>query len=608
MASWLSTAGTFDASGPLVTLIPAAYRADVTLFLWGGLILVLLSAYFSVRKIEENLTRVMGLYLFIGLFSYALTGHLSTTIFFGGIIVVMHFLSRLRARRQEFGSGEEQALADRGAGSPKARQNIERVVRVEEGLAQDPIPEVAAMGLEGAREAEEAEAELSVEGGAVVLPEAELELLDLGLKDEVKVIAHEERLKQIASAIAGLQELPQTVQASMDLTLEFLHELVLASEGVVESEKSADQDRLRVISKMEKVLGALKKAARRAQAFKKEEQAIEGKLGKLGSKKIREVSEEITKKEKRLDALKEDKSAGQELIISLRQEIKSFGEGYESLQRAERVLSGLRTQLGNYLTQTKEQLGKIASTVNNIGSVEKTLGGFEARQGTLKEKLAKEQGKFASVVVDLGHDKLEGFLQQVDELVVRSKEGMSSFFDAWVESKKALFTLCINLKSFLEQVTALAAETHGLESLSAASAKLQDQVTEGFAQLEGLAEKLLGNNPVVEAELEQITRLSKQTEAQLLQGVEVENNMFERTMSEVELTQKQINAFQKGVEEELQSLEQTKNLTFSSLDKIIKLVAVKTEELSSEVTRSAAELSSEMASTAAEVGEAKKVA
>jgi phage-related protein len=125
------------------------------------------------------------------------------------------------------------------------------------------------------------------------------------------------------------------------------------------------------------------------------------------------------------------------------------------------------------------------------------MEGFESREQQLRANLAKAQGGFARTVVDLGHDKLEGHLEQVDELVVKSQGSLSGFFGALSQSKQALLDFRQELSSFLDEIKELAAETHGLESLSAASQKLQDQAVEGFANLDGLAEKLLDDNAVL---------------------------------------------------------------------------------------------------------------
>lgn len=616
MVDWFSTSGAFDASGPLVNIIPNAYRADVTIFLWGGMILLLLSAYFSVRRIEENLKRVMGLYMGIGIYSFVLTGHLSTVIFFAVVMVLVHLLSRLHARRQEYGSNVERELEDIGAGGSGLRQRLENTVRVDEELAANDNKVVSELALAEAREGEEAGAERAVVGGADVLPEKGLALLNTSLTDEQRTQTYEVRLASIASRIAQLDDLPKTAQESLSLMLEFLHELVLESEKVVESEQGADRDRLKVIGDMKKVIDALKKAAKRAQRFNKEVEEIGDKTYTLETKNISTVRDKLKEQEDNLERLeakvKSDPSmAGEvaEVKATLENEIKRLKQGYNSLMGADRALYGLKAKLvNNYLGQMHNQLAKIGSTLDAMNSVEKTLNGFEGKEQQLKESLAKAQSKFATSVADSGHDKLEGHLDKIDDLVIRSQPDLAAFFDALSQSKKALLKFYIELKAFLEQVTALAAETYGLESLSAASRKLQAQLVEGFVSLDGLANKLVDSNPLIGAELAHIGQLSKQTGAELLQGVEVENKLFDHTMIEVGVAQSRLNEFGKLVEDELRRVDQTKQLAFSSLSKILKLVAIKKDELTAEVTQQADGLARDIAANSNEMGSAEKVA
>ncbi|HLD04658.1 MAG TPA: hypothetical protein VJG90_02975 [Candidatus Nanoarchaeia archaeon] len=601
----------FQGDGPIAGLLPAQLK----LFLWGLLALVCLAAYFRIRRIEENFKEVVGFYALAAGLAFLLTGNVLTVFVIAGVMTLSVAAARMHARHQEYGSSAEKGLEDIGAGGSGLRQRLEGATRVNEELTRDKNPGVRGLALAEARDVEASGAELAIEGGASVLPEAELNLLNTSLTNEQRAKAHEARLSDIAYQIANLKELPETAQASMDLMLDFLHELVLESEQVIESEQGADKDRLKVIAKMKKVLTAMKLADKRAEKFRKEEQKIRKSLSSLESKRVKQVRAKILRHEKRLQQLEASRSYASSAMRSqvdsvtdakatLEGEVQTLKQGLASLQQAEQILNGLMTQLGEYVMQMSSQLSKIDSTVNKMASVEGTMEGFESREQQLKANLTKAQGKFASTVVDLGHDKIEGHLEQVDDLVVKSQGGLTGFFEALSQSKQALLDFRQELSTFLGEVSDLAAETHGLESLSAASQKLQDQVVGGFAQLDGLAEKLLGDNPMVELELDQITRLSKQTEAELLQGVAVENKMFDRTMTEVSAANSQLNAFGKVVVDELNSIKQTRDLTFSSLTRILKLVAAKTAELSAEVTQRAGKLSRDMASTAEEVGKA----
>ncbi len=612
------------------SLMQGAFSTDfiptqLKIFLWMVLGLVCWVVFVRMRKPEENFKELI-FYLALGSgLAFLLTGNVLTMVIVTVLVGGMAGLGRLAARNMEYGTRGERELEDWGTGGSDIRQRLEEATRIEEGLAtSDKNQEVRGLALVEAREMEVSGGELAIEGGAKVLPEATLNLLNTSLSDEQREEAHENRLAQIAEQIADLKTLPQTVQASMDLMMEFLHELVLESETLVEFEQGADADRLKVVEKMKKVLKALNAAATRSSKLEKEAQLIQNKLGKLGTKKIGKVRVEIKNKEKRLSSLEASLRIGNEKLsaearaaaeanineakATLEKEIITMKQGLSSLERAEQVLNGVITQLGGYLQETYSQLNKIKSTVKDTKNVENQMENFEGKEQQLKASLVKAQARFAGTVVDLGHDKLEGHLDQVDELVVKSQSSLTGFFGALLESKKALLDFHGELKGFLKEVTELAAETHGLESLSAASQKLRDQVVGGFAQLDKLAEQLLTNNPLVELELDQLTRLSKQSEAELLQGVSVENKMFDRTMTEVSAAQSQLNAYGKVVEDELKNVEQTKQLTFSSLTRILKLVAAKTAELSAEVTQRAGKLARDMASTAQETGPAEKAA